>query len=539
VNAATFAGALVALLPAMRQHSWFASVILLVACGRSSNDDIASSVGQCELDDDPADVCSNTPFATTTASADEADPMSINAGIRYYIDGPGPGQKGYVVFTPAQSGTHTFYFGNAEPVRVCEETALCASPVMDCGDLHRAAQYALVEGDPYVIELKPIAPGQTFVLKIVAPPEPPPPPGGVKLAAPIAYPTTGTFLAEISVGDLNGDGAIDVAVSNPDDAGGALYVDVMQNDGSGAFAHASRIQTSAPRQTLISDFDGDGVADIAGIAADGQGPLPSFLLHNDGNFVFTKSTWTPTVQYRGTLSGGDFDEDGIVDLVATYEPEGANTTSGFVIHAMPAATVLQQQDEFGPSTSTAIAGDFNGDGHQDVLVGSRAAPVVRLYLGNGTGTVTYDRELALPVPEHVSVLVPFDLDGNGYTDFISFGTAYDGIGGENAAVTTSSATGFTTQYLDGASIGVAAGDFDHDGRTDLIFGTPDAAVSSALTFYRSTSNGFVYAGTVPGSVQRCCIAAADVNNDGFIDLITNWGGGGISPAGIGVHLGTP
>jgi hypothetical protein len=538
VNAATFAGALVALLTAMRQLSSFASVILLVACGRSSNDDIASSVGQCELDDDPADVCSNTPFATTTASADEADPMSINAGIRYYIDGPGPGQKGYVVFTPAQSGTHTFYFGNAEPIRVCEETALCASAVTDCGDLHRAAQYVLVEGDPYVIELKPIAPAQTFVLKIVAPPgppPPPPPPGSPKLGAPISYASTGTLARDMSVGDLNGDGAVDVVLSNPDDAGGSLWVDILANDGDGAFAHVARVQTSAPRETVISDFDGDGVPDIAGIASDGQGPLPNFLLHNGGDFMFTPTTWTPTLQYRGTLSGGDFDEDGITDLVATYMPGDDDAGSGFVIHEMPSAGVLQTQAEFGPSTGTAIAGDFNGDGHQDVLVGSRAAPVVRLYLGNGTGTVTYDSEMTLQVSQFITKLLALDLDGNGYADFIAFGAGPEGFGIESASVITSSPAGFTTQVLPFASYGAAAGDFDHDGRIDLITGVPDASASPDLSFYRGMASGFVFTGNVMGGTYsgNAQMAGVDVNNDGLDDLVVG------NTAGIRVYLGTP
>jgi hypothetical protein len=537
VNAATFAGALVALLPAMRQHSWFASVILLVACGRSSNEDITSSVGQCELDDDPADVCSNTPFATTTASADEANPMWINAGIRYYVDGPGAGQKGYLVFTPTQSGTHTFYFGNTEPIRVCEESALCASPVTDCGDLHRAAQYALVEGDPYVIELKPIAPGQTFVLKIVAPPEapPPPPPGAPKLGAPISYASTGTLSRDMSVGDLDGDGAVDVVLSNPDDAGGSLWVDILANDGDGAFAHAARVQTSAPRETVIADFDSDGVPDIAGIASDGQGPLPNFLLHNTGAFMFTKTTWTPTLQYRGTLSGGDFDEDGITDLVATYMPGDADPGSGFVIHKMPAAGVLQTQAEFGPSTGTAIAGDFNGDGHQDVLVGSRAAPVVRLYLGNGTGMVTYDSEMTLQVSQFITKLLALDLDGNGYTDFIAFGAGPEGFGIESASVTTSSPTGFTTQVLQFASYGAAAGDFDHDGRIDLITGVPDASTDPFLSFYRGTASGFEYVVNLPNGTysSNAQMYGGDVNNDGFDDLVVG------TPAGIRVQLGTP
>src|SRR5205085_5814447 len=128
----------------------------------------------------------------------------------------------------------------------------------------------------------------------------------------------------------------------------------------------------------------------------------NFLLHNTGNFMFTKSTWTPPLQYIGTLSAGDFDEDGIPDVVAAYAPGEGVTSSGFVIHRMPSAAVLATQAVFGPTASSAIAGDFNGDGHQDVVVGNNIAPVVRIYLGNGTGSVTFDRELTLGVSQRIT-----------------------------------------------------------------------------------------------------------------------------------------
>jgi hypothetical protein len=523
----------------MRASSWLASVVLLGACGGTTNDDLRSSVQQCELDTD-ADLCDGMPFATTTASATEAMATPVNGGITYYIDPPAPGKRGYVVFTPQATGTHTLYFGHEEPARVCREQALCKSQISSCGDLERAAQYALIENDPYVIELPPLSNNHPFVLHIVEPdlpPPPPPPTGGIKLGPRAYYPSTGTFPTDFAVGDLNGDGAVDVAISNPDDAGGALYVDVLRNNGSGAFAHAARVQTSAPRELVISDFDADSDADIAGIAADGQGPLPNFLLHNDGNFMFSKTTFTTPLQYKGTVSSGDFDEDGITDLVALYVPGEGETTSGFVIHKMPAGTVLAQKAEFGADASAAIAGDFNGDGHQDVLVGSNVAPRVRLWLGDGTGALAFDREVVLPVSQRVTKLVAFDLDVNAYTDFVAFGAGPENQGKEGAVVARGSATGFAMQYLPFASTGVAAGDFDHDGFIDLVAGVPNAAADPTLSWYRGTAAGFVYDSDVPGAFTTPYLVAADLNNDGLMDLVTY--GFDVSTRGIFVFLGTP
>jgi len=513
------------------------SVILATACTGSSNDELALSVQKCTLDD-AGDVCT-APTITYTASPDEATPTPIDAGMTYAISAAAAGKNMFVVFTPTITGTHTLYFGDSDPIRVCDETASCESKVTDCGDLHRAAQFTLMAGEPYVIEMKAATAKHPFTLHIVAPAAPPPPPSPVlKLGPRMFYSSEGTLARDLSVGDLDGDGDLDVAISNPDDAGGSLYIDVMRNDGGGVFSHAARVNTSAPNETLISDFDGDGDNDIVGIASDLMGPLPNFFLHNDGNFMFTKTTWSPTLQYKGTLAGGDFDEDGIMDLVAVYVPGESDSRSGFTVLKMPAATTLQEQDDFGASTSDAIAGDFNGDGHQDVIVGSRVAPIVHIWLGDGTGRLTFDREVTLPVVMHVTKLVALDLDGNAYTDFVAFGTDPEGFGAETGAVTFNSAAGFVTQYNFELAEGATAGDFDHDGIIDLISGVPNAAANPDLVWWRGTGNNSIAPGDlVPDGFSTRHMVAADLNNDGYVDLVTN--GFDFNTSGIFVWMGIP
>lgn len=507
----------------MRGSSWLASVFFVAACSSSQHGDIESNVQQCTLEDD-ASVCS-APTQAITASADEVSAPSVSAGVTYAITTPAA-QHAYVVLTPATTGTHTLYFGDQEPSRVCDEEAQCASPVTSCGGFHRAAQYTFTAGLPYVIELDP---GASSLLHVIEPQMPPI--GGPKLAAPALYSTTGTFAGYISVADLNSDGSLDVVVSNADDAGGSTWIDVMRGSGTGSFAPASRVLTSLPQKTVVSDFDGDGNADIAGISADGMGPLPNFYLQGTGNFMFTKTTWLTNIEFRGSLEGADFDEDGVVDLVASFATENSPPPmrGGFMIVKMPGFQVVQDEDVFVWQTSDVITGDFNGDGHQDVIVSKRDAPVVRLYVGDGTGTVTFDRQLSLPLGSGATRLIALDLDGNGYTDFVAFNAVLDG-----ASVTLSSATGFASQSLPRARPGATAGDFDRDGIIDLVVSDTQQGV---LNFYRGTGTGFVLDGTVAGSFRSCCMASVDVNGDGRLDLVTS----ALTSTGgaIAVYLGTP
>ena len=67
----------------------------------------------------------------------------------------------------------------------------------------------------------------------------------------------------LSLGDLDGDGAVELVVSTPDDASGMTTVDLLANDGSGDFTMVDQLASSAPAETAIADYNADGIADRA------------------------------------------------------------------------------------------------------------------------------------------------------------------------------------------------------------------------------------------------------------------------------------
>jgi hypothetical protein len=500
----------------MRRLSLIISAFL-AACDGSSSSDVSSSVKGCLLDD-AADVCGATPQAITSAVTEEGAP-AISAGVTYAISAPSPGARSFVVFTAMTSGVHTFYFGDEQPLRVCDEDPTCSGAVNGCPVFHRLAQYDLAIGEHYELELRPIAHGHPFTVHIVAPTEEPS--SGVKLAAAATF-AAGTTPYYLEVSDLDGDQALDLVVSTPDDASGMTTVDILQGTGAGAFSLENQIMTSAPGETVASDFTGDGIVDIAGVAFDGQGPLPAFFLTGQGGLRYASSTWGAGREFLPRLSGADFDEDGTIDLVAAY-------AGGFVITTMPDFTVTDEELAYGFETRQAIAADFNGDGFADVAAASGSAGTVSLYLGDGTGTVTFDRELTLPGGA-ITQIAAFDLDDDIGSDLVA-------LHADSTATVAVSGDAFATGQTLGDNLvfasGIAAGDFDHDGRLDLAFG--HIASGSEIAIYLASDAGFVSGGTlaVPGGSPTRDVAAADVNGDGFDDLVATVLGG------VAVYLSTP
>jgi hypothetical protein len=372
--------------------------------------------------------------------------------------------------------------------------------------LRRGTRLSLRAGETYWLEFGPGA--NTYVRVTMRQLDASP--TIVKLGAPTAYPSANATMY-LAAGDLDGDGALDLVASAPDDASGDTFLVPLENTGNGAFAARTPVFSSAPAEAIVSDFSGDGIADVTAVAFDGQGALPAAYLTGAGDFTFTRTTWGNSLDFRRWLSAGDFDEDGKLDVVAAWaDLQNDEGSGGFVIVSPPAFAELDSELAYGRDTSAAVAGDFNGDGHQDVIASSNLAGKVSLYLGDGTGAVTFATETTLPAG--IRQLAAFDLDADGFTDLVAL-VALDFNNG--ATIAYGSASGLAAQQtLAGPfTYGIAAGDFDHDGLTDLAIGG-----SNAIEILVATPSGFVRAGSLPAPDNGQTLVAADLDGDGFDDL---------------------
>ena len=287
-----------------------------------------------------------------------------------------------------------------------------------------------------------------------------------------------------------------------------------------------------PKGVVVADFNGDGKPDIA-VSNFDTNTIAVFLNDGLGNFgapVVTTVQLTNAGLNVGSLAVGDFNEDGKADLVVSTIAGGQVS---IVLLGNGDGTFSQQPpipNSFGFFRARVV--DLNGDGHQDLVFAMNGSLGVSLGKGDGTfGAMT-----SLPsgsFPGTYLGLTVADFNGDGKLDIAAsdFGSATGGFGtlvfyAGNGDGTFADAT-LVTLSISSFPGSLASGDFNSDGKQDVLIGFPNTALISFGngdgTFnLAQNSLEFIYSATSQThTTNSVTVFATALIKDGKVDAVTS------------------
>ncbi len=378
-----------------------------------------------------------------------------------------------------------------------------------------------------------------------------------------------------SAGDVNGDGYSDVIVGAYGVSSNKGNVYLYQGSSTGLSGSPSvTISGSNPLDRFgisvssAGDVNGDGYSDVivgADNVSSGQGAAYLFLgsaigLSTTPNASLNGSPTTNDRFGEAVACAGDVNSDGYSDVIIGAHGNPSNSFKGAAYIYLGSSTGLINSpstvlndingingDEFGWSVSSA--GDVNGDGYSDVVVGaygvSSAKGAAYIYLGSSTGLINSPSTVLNDINGingdefGWSVSSAGDVNGDGYSDVVvgaygvssAKGAAYIYLGSSTGLINSPSTVLNDINGINGDEFGWSvscAGDINGDGYSDVIVGAPVVAPSStgAVYLFLGSSTGITstisqtLGGITSSSSFGYFVASGgDVNGDGYSDII--------------------
>jgi FG-GAP-like repeat len=313
----------------------------------------------------------------------------------------------------------------------------------------------------------------------------------------------------VKVGDFNSDGNMDiVTVHNSGD------VSLLLGDGLGDFTNQITFPADRAYSVIVGDFNVDGKVDL-GVAVE-MGAVQ--ILLGDGQGKFNTPT-TFAANYPHDFVMGDFNGDGNVDLAAADLNDGYNDNTLSVL-------LGDGQGGFGKSTVflvggngpiTVSMGDFNKDGKADLVSANSNSNNVSVLLGNGRGG--FANPLIFSVGKMPNRVLVTDVNKDGNEDLIT-----TNIDNNNVSILLGNGSGDfgpQTTFIADYPLDAVLADFNGDGNIDIAATGAYGNTNHWVSLLLGDGQGlFSHPTKFSVGVGPWSISTGDFNNDGKTDVVT-------------------
>ena len=270
--------------------------------------------------------------------------------------------------------------------------------------------------------------------------------------------------------DLDRDGDLDVVLSNDRPDPSLVYL----NDGKGHFTIGSTFGKAEwpTRNASVADVNGDGLPDIIVANRYGNNPGGNYVCLNRGAGRFDDQCLRFSQESATTITPADVNQDGLVDLIVPHRDGGQSMV--YMQQPRAGSEPTFKGVPFGPADAAIRAsesGDFNGDGLLDLVAIDEANGLslyARTRAGGFAAGVSLGRGATAPYAMAVG-----DMNADGLTDIVvgyvqAPSVVYFNQRSSGTFVPVSFGDGKGTVY------GFAIGDVDIDGQMDIAAGRSEA-----------------------------------------------------------------
>jgi hypothetical protein len=359
----------------------------------------------------------------------------------------------------------------------------------------------------------------------------------------------------IQTADLNGDGNPDIVL-----AGGGTGIGITVQLGSSHGALGAPISTAVgvcgeanrnPVNSIaVGDVTGDGKVDVVATLTTSAGYCENNVVAvlaglGTGKFKAPVFYSTGTTEQSGSIQLADFKGDGKLDIVVSNADGSLSVLLNKGKGVYEAALVIPAAS--GTGAGDIVIGDFNKDGKLDIAITDYSQKQINVLLGNGDGT--FGSPIGTPSPIDPVTLASGDFNKDGKLDLAL--TSWDDggslvifTGNGEGAFTVGTTYNFGTWeqcYPSGGSnpYYLGAADFNQDTNLDLAMAVQTNNCGTEYSGENSWGDALVYTGNGDGTFQledagpwlggglgTAGIALADFNSDGMTDIAVvgnaNW-----------------